>query len=104
MIVLPYHRSSQSGTLHVALQYGLPVVVTAVGGLIEAVEGYRGAVLTQPGRPDALLTAVRQAARLRGQRFANPRSWAAVARRYREYLLRHTGKAERRSATSDEAA
>jgi len=44
-IVLPYHRSSMSGPLHVALAAGLPVVVTAVGGLVEAVQNYAGAVL-----------------------------------------------------------
>ena len=28
VVVLPYHRSSMSGPLHVAMNYGLPVVVT----------------------------------------------------------------------------
>jgi glycosyltransferase involved in cell wall biosynthesis len=86
VVVLPYYRSSQSGTLHVALHYGLPVVVTAVGGLVEAVEGYGGAVLTEPANPEALLASIRHAARLRGQRFADPRSWSDTAQRYHEFL------------------
>jgi glycosyltransferase involved in cell wall biosynthesis len=86
VVVLPYHRSSQSGPLHVALHYGLPVVVTAVGGLVEAVEGYDGAVLTEPANPQALLAAIRQAAGLRGRCFDDPRSWPATADRYTYFL------------------
>jgi hypothetical protein len=37
-VVLPYHRSSASGPLHIAMSAGLPVVATAVSGLVEAVE------------------------------------------------------------------
>jgi glycosyltransferase involved in cell wall biosynthesis len=86
VVVLPYHRSSQSGPLHIALNYGLPIVVTAVGGLVEAVEGYDGAVLTEPADPQALLAAIRQATRLRGRRFDDPRSWPATADRYTRFL------------------
>jgi glycosyltransferase involved in cell wall biosynthesis len=86
LVVLPYHRSSQSGALHIALHYGLPVVVTAVGGLVEAVEGYGGAILTEPGDPDALLRAIQQAAKLRGQRFADPRGWENTVALYQSFL------------------
>ena len=44
-VVLPYHRSSASGPAHVAMSHGLPLVVTAVGGLPAAVADYEGAVL-----------------------------------------------------------
>lgn len=86
VVVLPYHRSSQSGPLHVALHYGLPVVVSAVGGLVEAVEGYAGAVLAEPANPEALLAAIQQAVRLRGTRFEDPRGWVAIAVRYADFL------------------
>jgi glycosyltransferase involved in cell wall biosynthesis len=86
VVVLPYHRSSQSGTLHIALHYGLPIVVTAVGGLVEAVEGYAGAILTEPYNPPALLVAIEKAAALRGQRFADPRSWGATADKWMSFL------------------
>jgi glycosyltransferase involved in cell wall biosynthesis len=88
VVVLPYHRSSQSGPLHVALHYGLPVVVSAVGGLVEAVEGYEGAVLTEPANPEALLEAIYQAAARRGTCFADPRGWDAIAERYAHFLAR----------------
>ena len=40
-VVLPYHGSSSSGPLHIAMSAGLPIVVTAVGGLVEAVRDYK---------------------------------------------------------------
>jgi len=87
-VVLPYHRSSQSAALHVALGYGLPVVVSRVGGLPEAVAGYAGAVLVEPSDPLALRGALRRVARLRGQRFRPPRRWGDVAREYTRFLVR----------------
>ena len=81
--VLPYRRSSQSGPLHVAMHYGLPVVVTAVGGLVEAVQDYEGAILVEPGDPAALAKAIQRARCLAGRRFHNPCDWATTAERYR---------------------
>ena len=101
VVVLPYYRASQSGTLHVALHYGLPVVVTEVGGLVEAVEGYEGAVLTQPGNPPILLDAIRKAAALRGRTFPNPRNWADTGDRYKDFLARLEVFAHRRPRKSE---
>jgi len=74
-VVFPYHRSSASGPLHIAMSYGLPVVVTRVGGLIEAVAGYDGAILVPPRDPAALQSALLQVAKLRGKRYSDPHSW-----------------------------
>jgi glycosyltransferase involved in cell wall biosynthesis len=76
VVVLPYRRSSSSGPLHVAMAWGLPVIVTSVGGLPEAAAGYDGAIFVPPGDPPALQSAIRRAAQLAGSRFADPRSWA----------------------------
>ena len=54
VVVLPYRRSSSSGPLHVAMNWGLPVVVTRVGGLPEAAAGYQGAVFVAPGDDNEL--------------------------------------------------
>lgn len=75
VIVLPYRRSSSSGPLHVAMSWGLPVVVTSVGGLPEATAGYDGAIFVPPGDPPALAAAIQRAAALSGQRFPDPRTW-----------------------------
>jgi glycosyltransferase involved in cell wall biosynthesis len=82
VVVLPYHRSSQSGPLHVAMQYGLPIVVSAVGGLVEAVKDYQGAILTPPANRGALLVAVDKAAGLRGRRFTHRRGWSQTVEAY----------------------
>ncbi len=79
VVVLPYRRSSTSGPLMVAMSYGLPVVVTAVGGLPEAVEGYSGAVLVEPASIDRLADGVRKAEPLLGVRHRATRSWQDVA-------------------------
>lgn len=81
-VALPYHRSAISGPLHVAMGYGLPVIVTRVGGLVESTEGYAGAVLVPPQDPEALRQALEEVAILRGQRFAHPQSWSATASAY----------------------
>jgi glycosyltransferase involved in cell wall biosynthesis len=83
-VVLPYHRSSASGPLHLAMASGLPVVVTAVGGLIEACADYEGAVMVPPRNPRAIREALDRAYKLRGSRFADVHSWEQTAAAYRE--------------------
>jgi glycosyltransferase involved in cell wall biosynthesis len=85
-VVLPYHRSSQSGPLHMAFGYGLPTVVTSVGGLVEAVEPYAGAVVVAPHDPESLLDGIRRVAPMRGSRFSHPQSWASVGALYADVL------------------
>jgi glycosyltransferase involved in cell wall biosynthesis len=82
IVALPYLRSSASGPLAIAQAFGLPVVVTAVGGLVDATAGYTGGVLVQPGDPDDLARGLRTACELRGRRHATPVTWDAVAQSY----------------------
>jgi glycosyltransferase involved in cell wall biosynthesis len=82
LVVLPYRRSSASGPLHIAMSHGLPVVVTAVGGLVEAAEGYPGARFAPPGEPEALASAIREASALTGRRYADPSSWDQTVAAY----------------------
>jgi glycosyltransferase involved in cell wall biosynthesis len=85
-IVLPYHRSSMSGPLHIAMAAGLPVVVTAVGGLVEVVQEYTGAVLVPPRDPIALREALLKLPARRGQRYPNPHSWQRTVDSYRALI------------------
>ncbi len=80
VMVLPYRRSSASGPLQIAMSAGLPVLLYAVGGLVEAVRDYRGAVLVPPNDVDALRSAILNSATLHGQRFEDPHSWAETVR------------------------
>jgi glycosyltransferase involved in cell wall biosynthesis len=84
VVALPYLRSSASGPLAMAQACGLPVVITAVGGLVEAVAEYTGAVLVAPGDPDDLVRGLLQAAKLRGTTHTVPVTWDAVADSYAE--------------------
>lgn len=81
-VVLPYHRSSASGPLHTAMSCGLPIVVTCVGGLVEATSEYEGALLVPPHDPGAIGTALAQVRAMRGQRFADPHSWQRSAEEF----------------------
>lgn len=82
VVALPYLRSSASGPLAIAQACGLPIVVTAVGGLVEAVADYSGAVLVRPGSPDDLARGLLAAAGLRGHMHSAPVTWQAVAQSY----------------------
>lgn len=96
-VVLPYHRSSASGPLHVAMSFGLPLVVTSVGGLTEAVAGYEGAILVQPRDPLGLRDALRRVAAWRGKRFSDVHSWERSVERYEalsEALARRTSRVQ----------
>ncbi len=103
-IVLPYHRSSLSGPLIIAMTAGLPTVVTAVGGLTEIVEDYAGAVLVPPRDPVALRDALLKLPARRGERYPNPRSWQETLDGYRALVdeLREAMSAE--STLSSHAA
>jgi glycosyltransferase involved in cell wall biosynthesis len=84
IVVLPYHRSSSSGPLQIAMAAGLPVVTTKVGGLIEATARYPGAVLADPASPASLADGIQQATGLVGRRFQGASTWADTARSYSE--------------------
>jgi glycosyltransferase involved in cell wall biosynthesis len=92
-VVLPYHRSSSSGPLHLAMASGLPVVVGAVGGLVEAASGYEGALLVPPRDPEALRAALLELEPLRGTRFTDIHSWDRTVDGY-ERLFRELGAVE----------
>ncbi len=75
IIALPYHRSSASGPLHVSMSWGLPLVVTNVGGLVEAAKDYEGAVFVPAHDPAALMQGLQRASTLVGNRYKDPHSW-----------------------------
>jgi glycosyltransferase involved in cell wall biosynthesis len=81
-VVLPYRRSSASGPLQIAMSAGLPVVVSAVGGLTEAFRDYAGAVPVPPRDHAALRAALLRLPAMRGHRFADPHSWQHTVQAY----------------------
>jgi glycosyltransferase involved in cell wall biosynthesis len=87
VVALPYRRSSASGPLHLAMSHGLPVVVTSVGGLTEAVKDYEGAITIPPNDPESLCRALVSASHLVGRRFQDPHSWQNTIDVYREFFV-----------------
>lgn len=87
-VVLPYRRSSSSGPLHIAMSSGLPVVVTSVGGLVEAAGEYAGASFVPPAMPAALAAAMAQLPATRGSRFEDPHSWSHTVDSYADLFAR----------------
>jgi glycosyltransferase involved in cell wall biosynthesis len=76
VVVLPYHRSSASGPLHIAMAASLPVIVTDVGGLREAAGEYPGAVFVPPRDPTRLVEAIRECSSMSGQPCKDSYTWA----------------------------
>ncbi|MGH2865253.1 MAG: glycosyltransferase family 4 protein [Solirubrobacteraceae bacterium] len=97
IVALPYLRSSASGPLAITQAFGLPVVVSAVGGLVEATAAYTGGVLVPAGDPDELVRGLLAASELRGRKHASPVTWDAVAESYAELFA---AAAPRTPATS----
>jgi hypothetical protein len=72
------------------MSHGLPVVITAVGGLVEAAEQYPGTTFVPAADPAALVDAIRRAAGMTGKRHADPSSWERTVDAY-DRLLRRIG-------------
>lgn len=88
--VFPYRDIYQSGALHVAQTFGVPIVASAVGAMQDVIENEISGLLVPPENPDALATAIIRllhdhllAARL-GKRAAEDArvrfSWDSIAR------------------------
>jgi glycosyltransferase involved in cell wall biosynthesis len=58
LVCLPYRSASQSGVTAIAIQYGKPVVASAVGGLVEYFKDNSLGTLCEPNDPEALASAV----------------------------------------------
>lgn len=85
-LVLPYHRSSASGPLHVGMALGLPIVITDVPALMEAAAGYDGCEFVSPQDVDRLCDALQRLPARCGRRYADPNSWSETVRRYERLI------------------
>jgi len=100
-VVLPYRRSSSSGPLHMAMSAGLPVVVTSVGGLVEAAADYEGVHFVDPQDPEQLAAVLTSLPALRGERYADVRDWDSTVASYQQIFAR-LGVPTRAAATASE--
>ncbi len=58
VVVLPYLTATQSGIVSIAMEYEIPCIVTAVGGLPEVVLGGQTGLVVPPDDPPALAQAI----------------------------------------------
>jgi glycosyltransferase involved in cell wall biosynthesis len=85
LLVIPYTRASQSGVAHIAMAYGLPVVASEVGGLVESLGPYQGTTFTRPGDVQGISEGIERV--LSGKsRYPAPEElrWGRVAERWEE--------------------
>ena len=90
VVVFPYRSATSSGALALAMSLGRPVVATAIGGLVDAVENRQTGRLVRPGSPDEMAQALEEvpgdldAAKTmakRGQEVQpSERSWLSIAK------------------------
>jgi glycosyltransferase involved in cell wall biosynthesis len=91
LVVLPHLNAEQSGVLHIALAFGKPLVLSAVGGFPEVAERDGAARLVPPGDAAALASALnellgdeakrRTLAEAAASAAAGAYSWDAIATR-----------------------
>ena len=60
VVVLPYVEASQSGVLQIATAFGVPSVVTRVGGLPDVIHDRQNGILVSPRDSMLLATAIRE--------------------------------------------
>ena len=58
LVALPYLDATQSGVVQIAFGFGVPVVTTTVGGLVETVQDGATGFLVPPGDSEALAAAI----------------------------------------------
>ncbi|MFP5245939.1 MAG: glycosyltransferase family 4 protein [Thermoanaerobaculia bacterium] len=90
VIVFPYRDIYQSGALHVAQTFGVPIVASAIGAMQDVIENEVSGLLVPPENPDALADALIRllqdralASRLGARAAADARgtfSWQSIAR------------------------
>jgi glycosyltransferase involved in cell wall biosynthesis len=87
VVVLPYLRASQSGVAHIAMHYGLPIIASAVGGLLE-LSDYEGIIYVPPANSDAIADALDLVYQNKGKRYKPPErlEWNNISAKWRDLI------------------
>lgn len=95
IMVLPYIDATQSGVVLVAMDFGVPIIATDVGGLAEQIENNVTGILVEPGDSKQLADAMRMLADDKGKRrlinknvsaFLENIGWDVSAKKLVEYM------------------
>jgi glycosyltransferase involved in cell wall biosynthesis len=82
VLLLPYHESSTSGLVHVAMGFGLPVVASDVGSLAVMVEQAGAGTIVEPNDDVGLATAMAELVRDETKRQRLGKAWDDIGEQY----------------------
>jgi glycosyltransferase involved in cell wall biosynthesis len=73
---------------HIAMAYGLPVIASKTGGMIESLGSYTGVFFIQPENPEAIAEALEKVHKEKGRRYPVPEElrWEKIALMWKKYL------------------
>lgn len=54
ILVIPYTRASQSGVAHIGMAFGMPIIASRVGGLVEGLGSYKGTFFVNAGEKNEI--------------------------------------------------
>ena len=80
VVVFPYRSATSSGALALAMSLGRPIIATAIGGLVDAVEDQITGRLVEPDSPDAMAQALEDV-------LGDPNAAEEMAKRGQQVLL-----------------
>ena len=80
--IFPYTRASQSAAAHTAICYGVPIIVSRVGGLKESMTAYEGTIFIEPCNVDQLRDAILNSYNIRNKKFPDPHPWENTVASY----------------------
>jgi glycosyltransferase involved in cell wall biosynthesis len=90
VFVGPYTKEAHDpcAVCHIAMAYGMPVVASHTGGMIESLGSYDGVFFVPPEDPEAIACALAQVSRDRGKQYPVPEElrWDKIALMWKEYL------------------
>jgi len=90
ILVLPYTRASQSGVAHIGIAYGLPIIASKVGGLIESLGSYMGTCFIEASDVNGLVKALKDQYEKKNSLRYDPPSemrWEQVAERFYDEII-----------------
>lgn len=88
LLALPYKRASQSGVAHIGISYGLPIVASKVGGLVESLGQYDGTYFVVPDDIHALSLGLVEVLANHQSSYSIPESmrWETIAMTWKTFL------------------
>jgi glycosyltransferase involved in cell wall biosynthesis len=93
VLVLPYLRVSQSGVAHIGINFGIPIIVTRVGGLKKSMNKYEGTIFVEPTNStqikENLITLYNN--RELKRRYESPLSWEQIVEKYTDMIKKGRG-------------